>query len=922
VNAFTRWTSANKEEHMILRALAIGIFLAAVAAAIIVASGIASRDSPATSPEKPIESASAQKHGGVLRVFQYDSPASMSIHEEAFNSAQNPMMAVFNNLVLFRQDVAQNRIDTIEPDLATKWSWNADMTALTFQLRQGVSWHDGKPFTAADVKCTWDLILGTGSDKLRTNPRKAWYRNLDSVTVNGDTVTFHLKRPQPAFIALLASGYSPVYPCHVPAQDMRQHPIGTGPFKFVSYKPNESIKLERNPQYWKPGRPYLDGIEWTIIPNRSTAILGFVAGKFDLTFPFGLTVPLMKDIQKQAPQAVCELQPANQSTNLIVNRDAPPFDNPEIRRAMALALDRKSFIQILAEGHGDIGGAMQPPPQGVWGMPGEMLSTLPGYGPDIAKNREEARNIMKEAGYGPDKRLAVKVSVRNTPPFRDPAIILIDQLREVYIDGELETVESATWFPKVYRKDYKIGLNLTGAGVDDPDAQFYENYACGSDRNYTGYCNPQIDKLFDQQSMERDQEKRRSLVFEIDKKLQEDGARPILFHNRFATCWHPQLKGLTIMVNSLFNGWRMEDVWLEKKPTFPAAAEEQSPPAAAEKPALIPPSTPPGDTRAVSAPSEPPAVSTAAPESRAETPDNSPKSPELQRVQQALEPDRRQVTSSQTSPVADEREQLDPAVRDLITRGWELYYRPYSAVRWQDARRNFERAVELDSRSTEARIGLASILSTKLADGWSPVLQEDLPRAENILTEALDRGTVSNRAAAHFSLGVLRQMQNRLPEAQNEFEAAVSLDPSNARAQLHLGETRLFLGEPEAGIVPLEQAIRLSPDGPNLAIAYWALGTCQLLLGRVDQAIDLLQKARAANPRLWVPYLYLAGAYGLKGDLDKAKYALAESIRLKPSIKSLARMRAENRWLADPRHQALQVKTLNVGLRRAGFPDQ
>jgi tetratricopeptide (TPR) repeat protein len=126
----------------------------------------------------------------------------------------------------------------------------------------------------------------------------------------------------------------------------------------------------------------------------------------------------------------------------------------------------------------------------------------------------------------------------------------------------------------------------------------------------------------------------------------------------------------------------------------------------------------------------------------------------------------------------------------------------------------------------------------------------------------------------------------------------------------------------EAGIAPLEQAIRLAPDGPNVAIAYWALGTCQLLLGRMDQAIDLLQTASAANPRLWVPYLYLAGAYGLRGDLDKAKSALTESIRLKPAIKSLARMQAENRWLTDPRYQALQVKTLNVGLRRAGFPDQ
>ena len=906
---------------MILRKLAIGVVSGAIVVTMIVASGIVMFDRPVSSRDEPIEPASAQKRGGVLRVFQYDSPASMSIHEEAFNSAQNPMMAVFNNLVVFRQDVPQNRIDTIEPDLATKWSWNTDMTALTFQLRQGVSWHDGTPFTAADVKCTWDLILGRGADKLRANPRKSWYRNLDAVSIKDGTVTFHLKRPQPAFIALLASGYSPVYPCHVPAQNMRQHPIGTGPFKFVSYKPNESIKLARNAEYWKQGRPYLDGIEWTIIPNRSTAILGFIAGKFDLTFPFGVTAALMREIQKGAPQAVCELQPANQSTNLIVNRDAPPFDNPEIRRAMALALDRKSFIQILAEGHGDIGGAMQPPPQGVWGMPADMLRTLPGYGPDIGKNREEARKIMAEAGYGPDSRLAVKVSVRNTPPFRDPAVILIDQLREVYIDAELDAVESATWFPKVYRKDYEIGLNLTGLGVDDPDAQFYENYACGSDRNYTGYCDPQLDKLFDQQSMERDREKRRGLVFEIDKKLQEDGARPILFHNRFATCWQPQLKGLTIMVNSLFNGWRMEDVWLEKEPTPPPAAEEQSHPAAAEKSALVPPSMPPGDTRAGAAPPEAPAFSTAVPASRAEPPDNPPKSPDPQRAQQAREPEQRQLTSSPTSPAVDERERLDPTVRDLITRAWGLYYLPYSLVRWQDARRNFERAFELDSRSAETRIGLASVLSTKLADGWSPVLQEDLPRAENLLIEALDRGIVSNRATAHFTLGVLRQMQNRLPEAQSEFETAVSLDATNARAQLHLGETRLFLGEPEAGIAPLEQAIRLAPDSPNLAIAYWALGTAQLLLGRVDQAIDLLQTASAANPRLWVPYLYLAGAYGLRGDLDKAKSALSESIRLKPAIKSLARMRAENRWLTDPRYEALQVKTLDVGLRRAGFPD-
>src|SRR5262249_17289783 len=146
-----------------------------------------------------------------------------------------------------------------------------------------VRWHDGKPFTAADVKCTWDLITGRGNDKLRVNPRKAWYRNLEELTANGDyEVTFRLKRPQLAFLALLAAGHSPTYPCHVSAREMRSRPIGTGPFKFVEFKPNESIKVTKNPDYWKPGQPYLDGIEYTIIKNLSTAILAFVAGKVDM----------------------------------------------------------------------------------------------------------------------------------------------------------------------------------------------------------------------------------------------------------------------------------------------------------------------------------------------------------------------------------------------------------------------------------------------------------------------------------------------------------------------------------------------------------------------------------------------------------------------------------------------------------------
>jgi peptide/nickel transport system substrate-binding protein len=509
-------------------------------------------------------SAGAQQPGGILKLYHRDSPGSASIHEEATISGVAPFMGIFNNLILFDQHQAQNRMDDIQPELAASWSWNADFTRLSFKLRHGVKWHDGQPFTVQDVKCTWDMLGGKAEQKLRLNPRKTWYGNLDAVVVDGDdAVTFVLKRPQPAFVMLLASGDSPVYPCHIPPAQMRTHPIGTGPFKFVEYKPNEHIKLARNPDYWRPDRPYLDGVEWTIIPDRATQNLAFIAGQFDMTFPYEVTPQMMRDVKSQAPSAICETTPTPIQAGLLVNRDKPPFDDPDIRRAMQLTIDRKAFIDILLEGNGQINGAMQSPPAGQWGLPPDQLAQLPGYGSDTEKNRAEARALMAKHGYGPDHRLAVKVSARNIAQYRDPTVILIDQLKQIYIDGELDTVETANWFPKIYRKDYMVGLNLTGSGVDDPDAWFFEHYACGSDRNYTNYCNPELEKLFVAQSEEADQEKRKTLVWEIDRRLQEDGARPAIFDYTLGTCRYPRVHGITIMENSIFNGWRFEDAWLE-----------------------------------------------------------------------------------------------------------------------------------------------------------------------------------------------------------------------------------------------------------------------------------------------------------------------------------------------------------------------
>jgi len=192
-----------------------------------------------------------------------------------------------------------------------------------------------------------------------------------------------------------------------------------------------------------------------------------------------------------------------------------------------------------------------------------MLQDLPGYDPDIAKNRHKARAIMTANGYGPDKRLKLEISTLNLPTYRDASVILTSQLKEIFIDAELDLVETAIWVPKLIRREYQMALSQVGNGVDDPDQNYPENYACGS-RTYMDYCNKEIDALIAAQSAERDQEKRKLIAWEIDRKLTADAVRPMIYYLRGGTCWRPEVKNITIMVNSIFNGWRMEDVWLER----------------------------------------------------------------------------------------------------------------------------------------------------------------------------------------------------------------------------------------------------------------------------------------------------------------------------------------------------------------------
>jgi adenylate cyclase len=266
-----------------------------------------------------------------------------------------------------------------------------------------------------------------------------------------------------------------------------------------------------------------------------------------------------------------------------------------------------------------------------------------------------------------------------------------------------------------------------------------------------------------------------------------------------------------------------------------------------------------------------------------------------------------------------ERERMaDPDALDLVMRGRAVMNRPVSAARYEEALPLLEQALEIDPRSVDAKLFVASALAGRAADGWSSSRQQDLARAEKLLLEVLE--VDPNSLQARSKMGQVLREQGRLAEAKIELEMAIALDGNSVKALRWLANTLTWLGEPEAGIPHLEKAIRLGPRDPDVANNYQALGVCHLLIGHVDQAIDLLRRARAANPR-WGPIpLWLAGALGLKGELDEARAALAEAIKLRPEINSLAQARAL--YAGSPRYWALREKTLNVGLRRAGFPDE
>ena len=506
------------------------------------------------------------KSGGWLTLrLREDLPQGFAIHESATISTMWPSMPCFSNLVLFDPLKPTHSVDTIIGELAERWAWEDNYRKLVFFLRSDVRWHDGRPFTSRDVKYTFDLVRETPDTpvKLRLNARREWYANVEAVdAIDPRTIVFRLKRPQPSLLLMLASGFTPIYAAHVPPASYRAGCVGTGPFKVKDWRKGEFVEYVKNPDYFVKGRPYLDGLRYVIIAERATATAALQARRVDVAVPGETPKPIADQLKKAAPQLVITQVNSSVLDHLTINTRRAPFDNVKVRQALSRAVDRRALVAAVYQSGAVLGASMMPKPHGVWGMLDTDLRALPGFG-EPGDERTRTRTLLADAGFSPSRPLKIEVLTRRLPAFVDVGSFVIGELRRAGIDASLRQVDTPQWGPLQTRGEFEVGIDRNGVEPDDPDANFYEYFGCGSPRNYSGYCNEQITRLIDQQSQELDPTKRLALAQEIQRKLEETAVRPALvWRLDYFTVW-PHVKNL-VPHHSIYGWGRMQEVWLDK----------------------------------------------------------------------------------------------------------------------------------------------------------------------------------------------------------------------------------------------------------------------------------------------------------------------------------------------------------------------
>ena len=519
---------------------------------------------PASAQEtpSPLRPDPTAKRGGTLRYAVHNAPAHFDVHQSGTVANIGPQSPMYDTLLRRHPKDGQ----TIIPDLAWKWDIAPDGKKYTFHLRKGVKFHDGGDFTAEDVRATYERIARP--PKGVVIPRTPLFSTVgDIVVLDPHKIEFRLTEPRPRAFMLgaFASGWNII----VRKKTLDEHGgnlrqvmnyPGTGPFRHVSRKDKEIWIMERNPDYWNKGLPYIDRLEvYHMFPFSPELGSAFLSGKIDYA---RLMDPVSWRKAKEMPGATA----ANFNQSVIqafwTNMNKKPLADPRVRRAIHLAMDRHALVEVVKDtAPMQVGGFVYPFHE--FSTPRAELEKRLGYQADVTPAVQEARRLMREAGYGQGIK-GLDFVVRDIATFKLWAVAIQAMLKEhINVETNLRVVQTSVWFDEAAAGNFDLAISAIVSTLMDPSDYFSAWYGKDGPQNYSRWTNPAFHDLANQIERELDDVKRKALVRKAEDILEQDPPLIPVAYEQIYDAWYNKVRGQNPSTYfGIYDVVRWDTVWI------------------------------------------------------------------------------------------------------------------------------------------------------------------------------------------------------------------------------------------------------------------------------------------------------------------------------------------------------------------------
>ena len=507
--------------------------------------------------------------GGVLTFQHYASPPHWSGYEGTFGS-QVVNEPLYNNLIEYNPET-DDPVD-LRGDVAKTWTLGSDSLSYTFTLDENAMWHDGTPLTAADVKFSLDWSVNRDETRGGVSPLLIDPYYKDSEIIDDHTIKVNMDYPAVAFLPYLALGQMSILPKHhvETGVDMKlvENVLGSGPFTLKNYQKDIAIEYTRNTNYWKEGRPYLDGMIWYIVSNGASSFASYKTGQTLMSasmvsvMPNSDAIRLGEEVQGgrihwHGPASVMQIH---------TNHEREPWTDPRVRKALHLALHRQPIIELTTNGQATMG---YPLPPGFWFAPSEEeVIQLPGFrelnGEKHPDDLAEAKRLMAEAGF-PDG-FSSTMMTHGLLGVKEVGEVVADQWRRsLGVDLKLDNVEVSTYIVRRDSGDYEAHTASSGLVIHDPEDMFTQQYR--TDASYRRISRstppPRIDELYELQTREFDRDKRKALSIEAaDIILEEIPWVPLYWVIRFMYA-DDSIQNFHINPSAYAQIYKWEHIWCD-----------------------------------------------------------------------------------------------------------------------------------------------------------------------------------------------------------------------------------------------------------------------------------------------------------------------------------------------------------------------